>query len=191
MRCAEVTRELAAPTTGAEPADLAQHLASCAGCATYAEAARRLDRVWAATRPALPPADRWETLWANVAMADAATIPFPHRSPRRRWVAPVVTFALISQAAALLVAFGMLLRRDATGSSSAPEAINVVQEFDFVLKADQTLFLKLDEEGGRVVCEPEFISTSSLANLDSEGPSPTEMAQLVDLDLANFFESMP
>src|SRR3954463_5871974 len=65
MRCAEVTRELAAPTGGRDRADVAGHLASCPTCASWAERSAQLDGLWDATRPP-EPSVAWETLWARV-----------------------------------------------------------------------------------------------------------------------------
>ncbi|MBX6314121.1 MAG: hypothetical protein IRY99_14580, partial [Isosphaeraceae bacterium] len=71
MRCDEVTRELAAPTSGPDPAALARHLAACPRCSAWAEASERLDRLWDATRPVEPPA-AFETVWGRVTQATDA-----------------------------------------------------------------------------------------------------------------------
>src|SRR5262245_40663680 len=106
MNCREVARELAAPSAGADLAELQGHLATCPRCAGAAEAARRLDRVWAATRPAEPSATAWDRLWAKVAAAAEApaTISLAEALPsRRRWLGPAVGLALIAQAAAVVL----------------------------------------------------------------------------------------
>ncbi len=66
MRCEEVIRELSTPTGRHEPAQVAGHLAGCPRCAAWAERSERLDRLWAATRPADPPAFEFDRLWAGV-----------------------------------------------------------------------------------------------------------------------------
>ncbi|MHB1560985.1 MAG: hypothetical protein ACYC61_26320 [Isosphaeraceae bacterium] len=69
MRCEEVERELAAPTTGCDRAAMADHLAVCPSCAAWAQDAERLDRLWEATRPAEPSAEAWDTVWSGISAA--------------------------------------------------------------------------------------------------------------------------
>jgi hypothetical protein len=198
MRCAEVTRELGVPTAGGDPAALARHLASCDRCATRAEAVRRFDTLWNATRPVEPSAAAWERLWANVTLTPREapdTVPFPAPGSRRRWLAPVVSLALVAQAAALLIAVGMLLRRnEIRANSPAPIVAQVAQVpgqvIEFELEADQTLFLELDESGDRVVCRPKFVPTYELVAFDPEGLPPVDLAFQADLAMLNHFEGM-
>ena len=78
MHCHEVVRELAVPTGELDASGLAEHLARCPRCASWAEDAARLDRLWEATRPAEPFGARWETTWADVSRAlDQAPTPEP------------------------------------------------------------------------------------------------------------------
>jgi hypothetical protein len=66
MRCDDVIRELAAPTDSRDTASLADHLSRCPSCATWAERAARLDRLWQVTQPAEPTSDVWDNVWAQV-----------------------------------------------------------------------------------------------------------------------------
>ena len=54
LRCDDVTRELAAPSADRDCAALADHLAGCPSCSTFAAGVDALDRLWVVTRPAEP-----------------------------------------------------------------------------------------------------------------------------------------
>jgi hypothetical protein len=196
MHCREVARELASPSAGADLAELQRHLATCGRCATEAELARRLDRVWTATRPAEPSAAAWDRLWTAVTDAPA-TIPLADARPsRRRWLGPAVGIALIGQAAAVVLGVGVLLSRGGTPERRV-EVVQVpapatvpTQVFVFDVEPGATLFLELDDTGKEVVCRPRSISTDELVAFDSEGVPPTEMAGLFDVVLLNYMEGM-
>jgi hypothetical protein len=132
MRCDEVIRELAVPTAGRDDRTLAQHLARCETCARWADRARKLDRLWDATRPADPGAQTWDSLWSSVAAnldqpatssgngshpgplseSKAKVLSFPGSSPETVRARPWVNVAAIgmiglAQAAALMLAVGL------------------------------------------------------------------------------------
>jgi len=75
MHCVDVIRELSAPTAECDPAALAEHLAGCPRCASWAEQSTRLDGLWGATRPAQPSAAAWDRIWANITAALARLSP--------------------------------------------------------------------------------------------------------------------
>src|SRR4051794_34802336 len=116
MRCNEVVRELAAPTGVLDASGLAEHLARCPRCASWAEAAARLDRLWEATRPPEPAAGNWEMTWAGVSRGlDRASTPdfAPlHPTPSRPWRRSALVAFGLAQAAAVLIAVGVLSRQD-------------------------------------------------------------------------------
>jgi len=125
MRCDDVARELATPTTPAGPlADaMARHLAACPRCAGAAGSSARLDRAWAATRPAEPAGGDFDRLWAGLSRALAAGAPEPAfgldpvadvpatstapailpMTARHPWRLAVAVLAPIAAAAALLL----------------------------------------------------------------------------------------
>ncbi len=117
MRCHEVVRELAVPTGDLDASGLADHLARCPRCASWAEGAARLDRLWEATRPA-EPAGSWEMTWAGVSRAlDRAPTPEsetlrPDFSSSRPWRRSTLVAFGLAQAAAILIAVGFLSRHD-------------------------------------------------------------------------------
>lgn len=202
MNCREVARTLAVPSDGADPAELQRHLAVCGRCAAEVEAARRLDAAWAATRPAEPSPAVWDRTWAGVAAALEAPATIALRGPAaagsgRRWLGSAVAVALIAQAAAVMLGIGLWLSRGGGQGKAAPaDAIAQAQVegrgqvVEFEVEPGSTLFLELDETGGRVVCRPRTVSTEELVTFDSEGVLPTEMASLADLQLLNAAEGL-
>ncbi len=129
MRCNEVVRDLAVPTGDLDASGLAEHLARCPRCASWAEDAARLDRLWEATRPAEPAGGNWESTWAGVSRAlDRASTPdsaplrlVASRSWRR---STLVAFGL-AQAAAILIAVGVFSRPDGDGPGAPAELVKV------------------------------------------------------------------
>ena len=121
MRCNEVVRELAVPTGDLDASGLAEHLARCPRCASWAEHAARLDRLWEATRPAEPSGGNWESTWAGVSRAiDRASTPDPaplRLVPSRPWRRSTLAAFGLAQAAAILVAVGVFSR---PGGPEAP-----------------------------------------------------------------------
>ena len=162
MRCADVIRELSAPTDGRDAEALARHVAACPACASQAEAIRRFDDVWKATHPAEPPAETWRQVWSGVqnALAAGPTVLPLAATPRRRWVVPALTAALVAQAVAASLAIGWLLRHPggtawvAVAAAPAPAPGPVPQVTVFELEPGQTLVLELDERGERSSASP-------------------------------------
>jgi len=75
MRCEQVIRELAVPSDDRDAAALASHIASCPACATWADRAVQLDRLWQATRPSEPTSDVWDSVWTNLAASLDSSAP--------------------------------------------------------------------------------------------------------------------
>lgn len=194
MNCREVARELTAPIPEVDPAAFQSHLAACPRCAATAGSVRQLDRVWSATRPPeLSPA-AWDRTWTAVtaALEAPATIALASARPARPWLGPLVAAALVAQAAAVVIAAGVLLSRGGlvNGSSDVAQVEGRGQVVEFNVEPGSTLFLELDEAGGRVVCTPRSVSTYELVTFDSEGVPPTEMAGVADLLLFNGAEGL-
>jgi hypothetical protein len=152
MRCEDLTRELASPTGGASPADIAGHLAACPSCAEWSRRAARFDQIWEATRPPEPSSGAMDALWARASAAlDEVPSPATLRlegPARRRWGWAKPAFA-VAQAAAVLVAALFLLRQaqDAPVASpklpiKAPVAVNVTVDLD------QYAIVRLDKDDG-------------------------------------------
>lgn len=190
MRCPDVARELAGLTQGTDPADLRRHLAECPRCAAEAQIARRFADLWEATRPAEPDAAAWDRLWAGVVQADTSPATVPLAASRRGWMGPTLRFALIANAAAILIAAGFLLRRPEGGAKPPGVAEAPVRTFECDIKPGLTVFLLFDEENDRIVFQPEGVSTETdLAAFDSPAPLSSEMAQ-ADLQVLNAMEGM-
>jgi hypothetical protein len=140
LSCDEVTRALAAPSGTPSPAEVAAHLETCPRCASWAERARALDRLWEATRPPEPVEGAWDTLWAKV--TEAADAPLaretirlaPARRPRRYWA---VAAGLVGVAAALTIA---VLGPSHLGPSTAS-----AEEFHFEAEAGNVLIVRIDD----------------------------------------------
>jgi hypothetical protein len=155
-------------------AELARHVASCPQCTRQAEAAQRFERIWEASRPAEPGPDAWKRIWAEVTRANGPIVlAMPPQRQRRRWLIPVLGLTIMAQAAAVLVAVGLLFTRSGFGtgpnrvvSGHTPVHTQAVVEFN--LDTGQTLILKL-EGGDRIVCSPQFIATDDLMPFDPEG----------------------
>jgi hypothetical protein len=145
LRCAEVTRELAAPTGTLDPAAVVQHLDSCPRCASWSRRAAALDRLWDATRPTPPPASSWNALWADVSRAAEAP-PSDTAPARRRWVRRALIGTLAASAAALLVA--VLTTSWFDGRNPHPAvaqgALPTIPHFEFEVESGQLLTLHLD-----------------------------------------------
>lgn len=209
MRCDDVTRELAAPTGEVDAGAIAQHVASCPSCASYAEASARLDRVWAATRPADPTPAQWERLWsaveegAPIAPATLRLAPLAGGAPAswRRGRAPAIAAAFVAQAAAVALLTWALFRPDHRATPTPSAGLQTVsalatapgapsQTVEFELEEGQTLFLVLDEHAGKVVCRPQFLATADLVAFDGESPDPYALAFQSDLEMLNAMESL-
>jgi hypothetical protein len=125
--CDDVRRELSLP--GQRGALVAQHLATCASCAAWAERDLALMRLWETTRPDEPTSVSWETLWARVtqgldsmpaslseSQTEPAIVAFAS-SVRGRFAAGLF---IAAQAAAILAAVGLWMIRHP--SPMAPES---------------------------------------------------------------------
>jgi hypothetical protein len=136
MRCEDVIRELAAPTGEPDQAAMAQHLASCSACSGWARRAAQLDALWDATRPPEPASEAWDSVWASIAreldapatvagVAAATARPsrnghsskvVVHPAPahpaahRRPWRLTAIAVLGLGQAAAILIALGLVGR---------------------------------------------------------------------------------
>jgi hypothetical protein len=134
MRCEDVIRELAAPTGAPDPAAMAQHLAGCSECSGWARRAALLHALWEATRPPEPSPEVWDSVWANISrqLEDPAAVaartpatawpsrnsrsskvlahpaPWHPAAPRRTWRLAAITVLGLAQAAAILIALGLV-----------------------------------------------------------------------------------
>lgn len=107
----------------------------------------RLDRLWNATRPDEPSPAEWDALWAKVtARLDAPPAP-PIPMPAPAWKRYSVVAFTLAQAAALLIACGLLL----PGRPSAPQPASVLAAAVDIEPGD-TVLIRLDaRSGGSVV----------------------------------------
>jgi hypothetical protein len=136
MQCDEVIRELAAPTDDRDATTLAEHLAGCPTCASWALRANQLDRLWKATRPSEPSSESWNAVWVQIVQSLERSIPASDESiaaarpswngsaaqviaqaPRvrrepgsRSWSLGAIGLIGLAQAAAVLVALGFAWR---------------------------------------------------------------------------------
>ncbi len=113
MRCEEVTRAIAAPVAGDDSASLADHLSSCATCATFARTSAALDQYWLTTRPVEPSDASWNSVWSAISAGlDRAAQPavMPISSAKHWWTRRSAALAL-TWAAALLLAGTLLWNR--------------------------------------------------------------------------------
>jgi hypothetical protein len=212
LTCEVVERELAVPSGAVASESLAEHVAACARCAQQAEAGRRLDAAWLATRPEVPDHNAWAALWSQMDDAmparaaarrwDAATPrPSARDGGRRPWAA-VWAVAAVAQVAAAGIAYLALTRPAAVAPADptptvamlapAPVAApaDSVAQVEYELDAGQTLFLVLDERADHVVVHPRAIATADLVAFDGETPDPLANAVQVDMELLNAFEAM-
>jgi hypothetical protein len=133
MHCDDVIKELAAPSDDRDATALTEHLTRCLSCATWAERASLLDRLWETTRPAEPDQGSWNKVWDNIAQSldesmskdvRSLTSPREHRAESAREVTPrsiqarlltpagrralgAVGLVGLAQAAAVLLAVGL------------------------------------------------------------------------------------
>src|SRR5436309_265812 len=134
MRCEDVIRELAAPTGEPDQTAMAQHLAGCPACAAWARRAGQLDALWDAARPPEPAPEAWDSVWATlvrelnalatVEVVSPATVrpspngrpskvvahpaPSPSAAHRRTWRLAAIALVGLAQAAAILIALGLI-----------------------------------------------------------------------------------
>ncbi len=159
MRCEDVTRELAAPSGRIKPDALAGHLASCPACAGWSSRADRLDRVWAATRPADPSPDSLDALWARASAAldapaplrlvgpDAVRARSRARNRGRGWAIGVLALGMAQAAALMVITLNLIDRPDGPGPAivAGPKASAVPSRV--TAEVYQTLVVRFDEAG--------------------------------------------
>lgn len=184
MRCDEVTREISASLGQAVDPRIAEHVAACASCATWAEQCAQFDQVWMATRAAAGPGD-FERLWARVQMSTAeaarekranAVLPFTAAAHNFwRWAASGAAVA-----AALFLGWVGLSRLTAPEQNSARVAPPAIAKPVLAkLEADFGTTLRFQIEGSRsadVQLQP-LVENAENDNVAAE------------FDLFNFMES--
>jgi hypothetical protein len=132
MHCNDLIRELAVPTDDRDSGAVAEHLANCPPCASWAKRDTQFDRLWNATRPVEPSAQIWDSVWADIASSldsstpaqfEATTSPVanlngpvvhverplgltPASSRSRPWNWAAIGLIGLAQAAAVLLAVG-------------------------------------------------------------------------------------
>jgi hypothetical protein len=216
MRCDEVVRELACPTDDRDRAALADHLAACPACAEWVRRAHWLDRLWDATRPAEPSPEAWGSVWANIAQSldasaparreeqpapgprpsrngtgpkiHAHSMPMPARPRSRSWRLAAIGLVGLAQAAAILVAIGLVWRGQPTRvNHNIPFAQNDKPPAPTAVRTQA--LVKFEAE----------IDVGCLAVIREDGPSvqlvdktPPEMAYSADggLPMLNAMESI-
>ncbi len=181
---AEDCRELADHPT---PEATARHLEACAECAASASA-KRLGRVWEATRMPEPSPAALDALWTRASIEldrieagrrsgsrgrQPRVIPMAQR--RRR----VFAWAALAQAAVILIGVGISLAR--RGGEPAGPPIQVAAQPSKVAEPvdvgfDQMLVIRIEEDSHQVVLLDEPSASPSLADNSSH-------------DLFNFMES--
>lgn len=155
MRCEDVIRELAASTGEPDQAAMAQHLAGCPACATWARRAGQLDALWDATRPPEPAPEAWDSVWATIArqleapasleaVAPARAWPsrngrsskvvVAHPAPahpaahRRPWRLAAIAFVGLAQAAAILITLSLVGLTPGPVPTYSPQSTQIVQK---------------------------------------------------------------
>ena len=184
MRCRDVTRSLSAPT-GTAGAEIADHLAACPRCASWAEQAARLDRAWAATRPAEPAASDFDAAWT--AARRVVDEPRPIAIPIRTRRVILIGLAGLAQAAALVVAVWIPWR------DRGPEAVNPPDPIASIAPPDpapvQAEMSRVDLAEGQI----------SIIHLNGRAEPSLELATYevtggvtvaLDLECFNTFEAM-
>jgi len=125
MRCQDVIGEIAVPTGTIDPARVADHLDSCAGCAEWAQRNDALDQLWHATAPAEPTQATWDAMWGTLTsaldresgthfspLAGSSSTTASCGSPALSspWRRSALGVFFVAQAAALLLGLGLALQ---------------------------------------------------------------------------------
>lgn len=140
---------------------------------------------------------RWGTVWAVAAVAQAAAVLLGAylllgRSPSGSAPTPAMrptvevepgAIAQVSPAPA-----SSEVNRPQAGVGETGEAM--VTQVEYELEEGQTLFLVLDERADRVVVKPRFVSTADLVAFDPESPDPIASSVQMDMELLNALEGM-
>jgi hypothetical protein len=174
MQCDEVIRELAVPTDDGDSAALAEHLANCPSCTSWAKRDAEFDRLWDATRPVEPSSEAWDTVWCHITSSidskapeefnayTASTVPLngsvyaghtpfgipstSSRSRSRNWAA--IGLIGLAQAAAVLLAVTWTWH-----SSSRPDTVEI--------EAGRWVVIRVEDSAVKVVdLTPDGISYS-------------------------------
>jgi hypothetical protein len=150
MRCSDVIQELAAPSGDLDRGELRRHLTSCPDCAAWKANAERLDRAWAATRPAEPGDSDFEQVWARVIQAEA-TAPAP--TPRQRTLPlwGVMAAGLALAAAVLLALFPINGPKDGVAPGISQVATTSPVEPIIEVEAGQVLFIHVNGDQVAIV----------------------------------------
>lgn len=185
MRCRDVTRMRSAPGGSTASDALAEHLAACPRCAAWADQADRLDRIWAATRPAEPPAEAFDAAWAAArrALVQPEIAPDPARRSSR---VALIALAGLAQAAALLVAVWMPWRDRGPTADPAPIASNTSPEP--VAAVDEPM-PRLDIAEGQISIihlHGRKVESVELAHYEPSGGVTVD----IGLEVFNAFEAM-
>ncbi len=174
------------PANHPTPEAASRHLEACAECAASASA-KRLDRVWEATRLPESSPGTLDALWTRAAIEldrievgrrsgsrgrQLRLIPIAQR--RRR----IFTWVALTQAAVILIGVGIsLARRGEEPTGPIPVAVQTPKIADPVdVGFDQTLLVRIDDDSHEVVLLDEPSASPSLADNSSH-------------DLFNFMES--
>lgn len=141
--CADVIRELAAPTGALDAGELGRHLRSCPACAARNAKAERFDRLWAAFRPAEPGDADFDRVWVHVTRASAA--------PRAQRVRPrclppraVMAVGLALAAAVLLALFFLTGPKQGGGPGTSRVATARANEPVIEVEAGQVLVIHVN-----------------------------------------------
>jgi hypothetical protein len=162
MRCEEVTRELAVPTGGPDPSELTEHLALCSSCSDWDERSRQFDRLWDATRPAVPSAEVWRSVWEH-ASRPASPAKMPFQLPLR-WRQSMLAVMSLAQAAAIFM-LGLVIARN------LPQRVVSERVVYDEVEQSHILFITLDAKGQRVDWQHRFDPPELIAEqADELGP---------------------
>jgi hypothetical protein len=174
MRCVDVIRELAGLTGAVEPADVAEHLAHCPGCASWARRNGALDQLWEATRPSTPSGETWDSAWSRIAEAldrepapELLPMQAPAASRSRRSL--VLAFWLAQAAAAAAVLIAVLVHtpagRPGADVSQLPVASPNTVKYQVECEQGELLVIRFDNRGS--VKTTDLALNESPARVDS------------------------
>jgi hypothetical protein len=188
MQCDKVIKELAAPTDHRDTIALAEHVAGCPSCGSWADRAAQLDRLWDRTRPTEPTSDVWDTVWARMAASlDSSPSTEVESSPRSRpWRPVVIGLVGLAQAAAIFLAVGLAWRQVATPSQTAKLANSISSspnsELDLRIAYPAEGLPIVVDEGHLVIIHegrqenkvllPVFMANLSMVVIEADGQAP-------------------
>ncbi len=110
MCCEDVSQAISAAVVGDDRSALAEHLASCPRCASWAVQNAALDVLWDASRPIEPSESVWDLTWIKISAkldraGEPAIVPV---SAASRWWMQSSTARMLTQAAAIFLAVSLL-----------------------------------------------------------------------------------